>query len=63
MPGWSARLSAKTIVAPWRTNARADDTNVYDGTMTSSPGPTPVRIAAISSASEHDVVSRHLRNP
>ena len=28
MFGWSARLSAKTSVAPCRTNASADETNV-----------------------------------
>ena len=51
------------MVAPWRTNASAVETKVYEGTITSSPGPTPVRIAAISSASVHEVVNRHLRKP
>ena len=61
--GSSPRLSTNTIVAPWRTNASALETNVYDGTITSSPGPTPVRMAAISSASVHEVVSRHFPKP
>lgn len=35
------------------------DTNVYEGTITSSPGPTLQRMAAISSASVQDVVNKH----
>ena len=61
--GWSGRLSAKTILAPWRTKASALETKVYEGTMTSSPGPTSARIAAISSASVQLVVSSTLRKP
>ena len=46
--GWSGRLSANTIRAPWRTKASAEDTNVKDGTMT-SPFKSSARLA-ISSA-------------
>ena len=35
----------------------AVETNVNDGMITSSPGPTPLRIAAISSAAVHECVS------
>ncbi len=50
-------MSTNTGVAPRSTNAFAVDTNVYDGMMTSSPGPTRARSAAISSADVQDCVS------
>jgi len=45
-----------TGFAPRRTNAFAVETNVNEGTMTSSPGWVSRRIADNSSASVHDVV-------
>ena len=39
------------------------ETNVNDGTMTSSPGSMSSRTALISRASVHDVVSRTLGEP
>ena len=41
------------------TKTSAELTNVYDGTMTSSPGFMAINRAAISNASVQDVVSRH----
>ena len=51
------RLSTKTGVAPRRAKALAVETKVKEGMITSSPGPTPDSIPAISSACVHDVVS------
>ena len=56
-------MSAKTGRAPARTNAFAVETNVKDGRMTSSPGPTAQRSAAISSAAAQDVVSSAFATP
>ena len=53
----SGRMSTKRGVAPRSTNAFTDDTNVNGGQITSSPGPTPASITAISRAWVHDVVS------
>ena len=53
----SGRMSTKTVRAPRSANAFAVDTNVNDGTMTSSPGCMSSSSAAISSACVHDVVS------
>ena len=38
---YTGSMSANTGVAPNSRNALADETNVNEGTMTSSPGPTP----------------------
>jgi hypothetical protein len=43
-------ISQKTIFAPTRANADAVATNVYDGTITSSPGSRSSTSAATSSA-------------
>jgi hypothetical protein len=59
----SGRTSTKTGIAPRSTNALAVDTKVNDGMMTSSPGPTSARIAAISSAAVQECVSRARRAP
>ena len=56
-------MSTNTGVAPRRTKALAVETNVKDGMITSSPGPTPLRIAAISSAAVHEWVSNAFRLP
>ena len=53
----SGQMSAKTSVAPRSANALAVLENVNDGRITSSPGATSHRIAAISSALEPEVVS------
>ena len=50
-------MSTKTGIAPRSTNAFAVETNVNDGMITSSPGPTPLRMAAISRAAVHECVS------
>ncbi len=52
----SGRMSTKTGVAPRSTNAFAVETNVNDGMMTSSPAPTPLRMAAISRAAVQECV-------
>ena len=52
----SGRMSTNTGVAPRRTNALAVETKVNDGMITSSPGPTPARIAVISSAAVQEWV-------
>ena len=52
----SGRMSTKTGVAPRSTNALAVETKVNDGMITSSPGPTPLRMAAISSAAVQEWV-------
>src|SRR6185436_10123348 len=51
-------MSAKTGRAPRNTYALTPETNVNDGTMTSSPGFRSRRSADISSACVHDVVRR-----
>ena len=56
----SSRMSTNTGVAPRRTKAFAVETNVNDGMITSSPGPTPERIAAISKAAVQECVSSTL---
>ena len=57
--GLFSMLSANTILAPCLTKANAEETKVYDGTITSSPGITLHRIAAISKASVQEVVIKH----
>ena len=59
----SGRMSAKTGRAPRSTNAFTVETNVNDGTITSSPGRKSSSSAAISSACVHDVVSSARRTP
>ena len=54
---------AKTGRAPRRTNAFSVETNVNDGAITSSPGPTSSSRAAISSACVHDVVRSAFGTP
>src|SRR5436190_15247117 len=46
----SGRTSTKTGLAPSRTNALAVEEKVNEGRITSSPGPSPHKRAAISSA-------------
>jgi len=58
MLGISGKVSAKTILAPLSRKALAVEGNVNEGMMTSSPGPTSERMAAISKASLHEVVSK-----
>ena len=53
----SGRTSTNTGVAPRSTKAFAVETNVYEGMMTSSPGPTSASSADISSAAVHECVS------
>ena len=55
--------SANTTFAPSRKKAKAVDTNVYDGIITSSPACKSHSIAHISNASVPDVVSKHFLNP
>ena len=53
----SGRTSTEeTSEAPQRTNAVAVEVKVKEEGRTSSPGPTPVSIAAISRACVHDGV-------
>ena len=52
----SGRTSTKTSFAPLATKASAVEQNVKEGRITSSPGFTPARIAAISSAEVQEVV-------
>ena len=52
----SGRMSTKTGLAPRRTKALAVETNVNEGTMTSSPGFRSQRMAAISRAAVQDGV-------
>ncbi len=59
----SASTSTKTGVAPRSTNALAVETNVNDGMITSSPGPTPASSAAISSAPVQECVISTRRAP
>ena len=59
----SGRMSTKTGRAPRSTNAFAVETNVNDGTITSSPGPMSSSSAAISRACVQDVVSSTRRAP
>ena len=59
----SGRMSTKTGVAPRSTTALAVDTNVKDGMMTSSPGPSSSSIAAISSAAVQEWVSKACGQP
>ena len=53
----SALMSTNTGRAPRSTKAFAEDTNVNDGMMTSSPGSMSSSSAAISRAAVHDCVS------
>ena len=57
----SGRTSQNTGRAPRSTNAFAVDTNVNDGTITSSPGWMSSSSAAISSACVQEVVSSAAR--
>ena len=57
MQSVSGRTSTKTGVAPRSAIAVTVDGNVNDGQITSSPGPSSRRMAAISSAWVHDDVS------
>ncbi len=59
----SGRMSTKTGTPPRSTKALAVDTKVNEGMMTSSPGPTSQRMAAISSAAVQEWVSSALRQP
>ena len=56
-------MSQKTGVAPRRTKALAVVTNVYDGTITSSPGRMSSKSAAISKAWVQEVVRSTLGTP
>ena len=56
----SGRMSTNTGTPPRSTNAFAVETKVYDGMMTSSPGPMSASIAAISSAAVQECVSSAL---
>jgi hypothetical protein len=53
----SRSMSAKTGLAPARTTAFAQDTNVKLGSTTSSPGPTPARVTAASNADVQEFIS------
>ena len=57
----SGRMSTKTGVAPRSTKALAVETNVKDGMITSSPGPTSASSAAISSAAVQECVRRRAK--
>ena len=59
----SGRMSANTGLAPRSTKALAVETNVNDGTMTSSPGLRSSSSAAISRACVQEVVSSALGAP
>ena len=59
----SGRTSTNTGVAPRSTKALAVETKVNDGMITSSPGPTSVSSAAISSAAVHECVSSARGHP
>jgi hypothetical protein len=59
----SGRMSANTGRAPCNAKALAVETKVKEGTITSSPGPMPRRIAAISRACVQEVVTRADRHP
>ncbi len=59
----SGRMSANTGRAPRSTKALAVETNVNDGTITSSPGRASSSSAAISRACVQDVVSSALPDP
>ena len=61
--GLESMLSANITFTPSRKNAKAVETKVYDGTITSSPGFSLHNIAHISSASVPDVISRHFVKP
>ena len=56
MLGLFSQLSANTIFARSLTKASAEETKVYEGTITSSPGFMLHNIADISNASEPEVV-------
>ena len=59
----SLLTSTKTGTAPRATTAFATDTNVNDGTITSSPGPSSNSNMDISSAWVQDGVSRQGASP
>src|SRR5258706_14170185 len=59
----SSRTSTNTGTPPRSTKALAVETKVNEGMMTSSPGPMPARIAAISRAPVPECVSSALRQP
>src|SRR5580765_2978695 len=59
----SSRTSTNTGTPPRSTKALAVETKVNEGMMTSSPGPMPARIAAISRAAVPECVRSALRQP
>ena len=59
----SGRMSAKTMRAPRRAKAFAVETNVKEGTITSSPARKSNKSEAISSACVQEVVSNARRTP
>ena len=59
----SLLISTNTGVAPRSTKAFAVETNVYDGIITSSSGPTSASIADISNAAVHEWVKSALSQP
>ena len=61
--GLAFELSPNTILAPLRIKALAVEGKVKEGIMTSSPGEIPAKIAHISKASVHEVVSRTFLHP
>jgi hypothetical protein len=52
----SGRMSTNTGTPPRTATALAVETNVNEGMITSSPGPIPARMIAISSAAEQEGV-------
>jgi hypothetical protein len=54
----SSRMSTNTGRAPARTKALAVDTKVYDGMITSSPGSTSHKSAAISNPAVQEGIIR-----
>ena len=59
----SGRMSTKTGRAPRSTKALTVETNVNDGTITSSPGRMSKRRAAISNACVQEVVRSAFATP
>ncbi len=56
-------MSTNTGTAPRSTKALAVEAKVYEGMITSSPGPTPASSALISSAAVHEWVSSAFLQP
>ena len=59
----SERTSTKTGTAPRSATAFAVETKVKDGMITSSPGPSPARIAHISRAPVAECVNSAFADP